>query len=128
MSKELTEQWRNGTLSQGYYYIVANTEQKHKVVFYLPERNTEDESRINLKDQYVKEVLSPVPSYDEHMELVSNYAELVRKMHILKKKLSIATKALREAHTFPQTMSLKQWCEYRLKEIDLVGTSSKDEQ
>lgn len=38
-------------------------------------------------------------------------------------QLAIATKALREAHTFPQTMSLKQWCEDRLKEIDLVGAS-----
>lgn len=65
MSKTLTEQWREGKLPQGYYYIVANTEQKHNVVFYLPERNTEDESRLDLKDGYVLEVLAPVPNYNE---------------------------------------------------------------
>lgn len=106
MSKTLTEQWREGTLPQGYYYIVANTEQKHKVIFYLPERNTEDEARLDLKDQFVLEVLDPVPRYSEWKTAKENldkngtwYTE--RSYKRLEKKLEIATKALKEYANSP---------------------------
>ena len=84
MSKELTEQWQNGTLPQGYYYIIANTEQKHKVIFYLPERNTEDEAHLDLKDQFVLEVLALVPRYKEWKQLKDLLKEYKKQLSEIK--------------------------------------------
>lgn len=63
----------------------------------------------------------------KYHETEERLAEASKTIERLQKRLKIAVKALKEAHKFPQTMSLKQWCEYRLKEIDLVGTSTKGE-
>ena len=35
----------------------------------------------------------------------------------LQKQLDIAVKALETTHTFPHTMTLKEWCEKKLAEI-----------
>lgn len=118
MTKTLTEQWCEGTLPQGYYYIVVNMEQKHRVIFYLPERNTEDEARLDLKDQFVLEVLAPVPRYDEYKELVS-------KTEQLEKRLEIATKALKGASFWANTgnggeQAVKKVCDKALKEMEGV--------
>lgn len=71
MSKELTEQWKNGTLERNYYYLKFN--------------NGEIEIQDNFiggfimaEGNRVAEVLAPVPSHDE-------YCGFVQKMHILEK-------------------------------------------
>ena len=63
MSKELTEQWKDGTLDNGMYYVVAKDEDGLYIT-----RDTHDRM-FNvwgiLRDKDVKEVLAPVPSYEE---------------------------------------------------------------
>ena len=115
MSKELTEQWRNGTLKTGDYYITTKGLGIDDVLigFYEGELQQFD-CFCNCS---IKEVLAPVPSYDEYVKLVSKTYELVQKIHILNeqntklynelcdeikknnilgKRLAIATKALKE--------------------------------
>lgn len=114
MSKTLTEQWREGTLEYGYYYV------KH-TFGWKPFGITIDfwhgpfDKWGAIPNDYVLEVLAHGPSYDEYKRLVSKNDELVQKMHILneqntkqynelceeikknnilEKRLEIATKAL----------------------------------
>lgn len=87
MTKTLTEQWRDGTLEQRYYYVkYFGNCQKPFVEIELKNFLLD---LVKVKDMDKIEVLAPVPSYDE-------YKELVRKSDKLKKKLEIATKALKE--------------------------------
>ena len=74
MTKTLTEQWREGTLNGGYYYLkmkdgnifIDHTE----YIFWA------HEIRWETKDSsYVKEVLAPVPSYDEIKRLQEQLKE-----------------------------------------------------
>lgn len=67
MTKTLTEQWREGTLKRGYYYY--ETKAGAKVIGY---------QCFGLKFPYdynhntidsVKEVIAPVPSYEEYQKL-----------------------------------------------------------
>lgn len=87
MSKELTEQWRNGTLPRGGYYIKL-LDGSIKQTKYDNINKTFDTEFFQYNVS-VKEVLAPVPSYDE-------YNELVQKTHILEKQLEIVTKALKK--------------------------------
>ena len=75
MTKALTEQWREGTLNGGYYYLkmkdgnifIDHTE----YIFWA------HEIRWETKDSsYVKEVLAPVPRYDEYKELTQRVGRL----------------------------------------------------
>lgn len=122
MSKELTEQWLNGTLPAGCYYVLS----------------TEDDTPVacdidTVCDFMIRDIIAPVPDYFDCKrlmndsieldkakikiyELVSKTDELVQKIHILneqntkqynelceeikknnilEKKLEIATKALK---------------------------------
>ena len=88
MTKTLTEQWRNGTLEESMYYVKLPEEIIIANIYQLKQLDL-----VNDADEI--EVLAPVPSYDEYKVLVSNSAELVQKMHILEKRLEIATKALK---------------------------------
>lgn len=124
MSKELTEQWKNGMLKTGDYYITTTGLGIDDVIigFYDSELN----QFYGLGDFCIKEVLSPVPTYDQFSKMVKEnldkngtwYTE--RSYKLLQKKLEIATKALKNAHKFPQTMSLKEYCEQALKEMEEV--------
>lgn len=108
MTKTLTEQWREGTL-KGYYYVHIKLDEHCE----YDDIDLIDELTGNFElhcDDYIKEVLAPVPSYEkvkemsqkierlefdnEALEMAHN--ELVQKMHILEKKLEIATKALKK--------------------------------
>ena len=106
MTKTFTEQWREGTLPAGCYYVLS----------------TEDDTPVACDidvvcDFMIRDVVEPVPSYDEFKQLVSKTDELVQKIHILneqntkqynelceeikkdnilEKKLAIATKALKK--------------------------------
>ena len=69
MTKTLTEQWREGTLDGGYYYLKmkdGNVFIDHTEYIFWSH-----EIRWETKDSsYIKEVLSPVPNYEEYKELV----------------------------------------------------------
>ena len=114
MTKTLTEQWRDGTLPEGCYYVEFYTEKAphieicgNQYLGYLAEFNGTDRA----------EVLAPVPDYEkvkemsqkierlefdnEALEMAHNEgkeinAELVSKTEQLEKKLAIAIKALKE--------------------------------
>ena len=87
MSKTLTEQWREGTLEQRYYYVkYFGNGQKPFVEIELKNFLLD---LVKVKDRDKIEVLAPVPSYDEYKQLVS-------KTEGLEKQLEIATKALNE--------------------------------
>lgn len=124
MSKELTEKWKNGMLKTGDYYITTTCLGIDDVIigFYDSELN----QFYGLGDFCIKEVLSLVPTYDQFSKMVKEnldkkgtwYTE--RSYKLLQKKLEIATKALKNAHKFPHTMSLKEYCEQALKEMEEV--------
>lgn len=63
MTKTLTEQWREGTLPDGYYYVVSKWSGKIEINDYY------EGCWQDLKEEYIKEVLAPVPSYDEYKRL-----------------------------------------------------------
>ena len=123
MSKTLTEQWREGTLPDGWYYLKVKSELANYpviaecVINYSSLKPYSDFYEYD--DSHVEEVLAPVPSYDkvkemsqkierlefdnEALEMAHNEgkeinAELVSKTEQLEKRLEIATKALKEIH------------------------------
>ena len=68
MTKTLTEQWREGTLKGGYYYIKMKDGEIYidHTEYQVGEKAYQWEySDIN----EVKEVLEPVPSYEEYKRL-----------------------------------------------------------
>lgn len=58
MSKELTEQWRNGAIQETYYYVKCPWSEGEVDIRYVH----------NGVDDW-KEIIAPVPSYDEWQEL-----------------------------------------------------------
>jgi len=111
MTKTLTEQWREGTLPDGYYYIDYDTQQR---IFEIEDgcatyQGLPAETYF-LNDVCLIKVLAPVPSYEEY-NLLKKKAEradyLDEKLKYFtpeesyfvqraEKKLAIATKALKE--------------------------------
>lgn len=87
MTKTLTEQWREGTLAGGDYYIKTTGLGIDKVIINYYEKELKQFD--GLCDCSISEVLAPVPSYEEYKELLS-------KTEQLEKRLEIATKALEE--------------------------------
>ena len=93
MTKTLTEQWRNGTLPENWYYI--HLESKWGNIDYITINYCDEDGVFEeYPDEDIKEVLAPVPSYDEYNELATKCSQLEEDVKILKKKLEIATKAL----------------------------------
>ena len=68
MTKTLTEQWREGTLLEGYYYIRwsfnIDDEPSYMIDFYDRE-NFVGGAFINKQHKFIDEVMCVVPSYDE---------------------------------------------------------------
>lgn len=102
MTKTLTEQWLNGTLKKGNYYVNAKD-------FYNGDLYKGEIDHFNGEAHWfrfagVEEVLAPVPSYNEFLVL-SDFKKIEKdaidnlvKIHTekLEKKLAIAIKALKE--------------------------------
>lgn len=63
MSKELTEQWRNGTLKEGWYYLLYDIDESDSDCDYW------NGYAWHFDYPPAIEVLAPVPSYDEWEEL-----------------------------------------------------------
>lgn len=69
MTKTLTEQWREGTLEDGFYYIKKN-------LCGIKDIKTEElfsGEFCTVPNEYIEEVLSAVPSYTEITLMAGNY-------------------------------------------------------
>jgi len=97
MTKTLTEQWKDGELPIGHYYV----KRKNGMVFIDNTILQFDEmpiTKLAWSDK-TEEVLAPVPSYEQFIGLMDDSKELDKaydKINLLGKKLAIATKALEE--------------------------------
>jgi len=101
MTKTLTEQWREGTLSMGYYYVSTPPSYGGEAIKYL-----DDDCSFGLGEDIIQEVLGPVPDYMDCKGLIyasialdesrKRIDELVSKTEQLQKRLKIATKALKD--------------------------------
>ena len=102
MTKALTEQWREGTLDDGYYYLKMKDKEvvidHTEYIFWAKEIRWE-----NKDNNYIKEVLAPVPSYEDWKKLDDELKEMACKNDTLamengrlEKQLAIATNALKQ--------------------------------
>lgn len=107
MTKTLTEQWREGTLPAGNYYCKLYYNGFEPRIQECVKSAYSPKSCIPMSCGCEgEEVLSPVPDYYDCKRLMydsieldkarKKIDELVQKMHILEKRLEIATKALKE--------------------------------
>lgn len=138
MTKTLTDKWWNGTLEQKYYYVkYFGNGQKPFVEIELKNFLLD---LVKVKDSDKIEVLAAVPTYDEFVQqrdFVKDHLKVLIENMNLKLKLEIATKALK-GYENKQNWDIKgvSFMKYNkgftlakkaLKEIDLVGTSTKGE-
>lgn len=134
MTKTLTEQWRDGTLSDGFYYMQDYTGMYH-YHYLLGVKPDSDFVKC------FKEVLAPVPSYEEYVELLKKIDELEKNLagteqavqevleineelktdnEKLRKQLDIAVNAL-ECYANPNT-----WCCCEKNHCSFVDGSTAD--
>ena len=93
MTKTLTEQWKDGELENGYYYVMVLDNKKDVFMLHLIHGHFEYSS------SFIKEVLASVPSYEEYRELLDlNVYEKDRKKAIgLENKIKRLQEQLKEA-------------------------------
>lgn len=96
MSKELTERWRNGVLPIGHYYV----KRKNGRVFIDNTILQFDETPITKLawSDKTEEVLSPVPTYDQFVELTekaNQFPQMVKKVEKLEKQLREANDVIK---------------------------------
>lgn len=73
----LTEQWKKGELESGYYYIVVKqVEFPNRIDFY----NSSPKVWSYHSNDVVKEVLAPVPSYEEWQKLIDTNDTIFRQI------------------------------------------------
>lgn len=96
MSKKLTEKFQDGSFKYGIYYCKTEEDgikRIKKLELYHDGCDHGYAKTFGCNDDYpyedIKEVLAPVPSYDEYKQLIS-------KTEQLEKKLETATKALKK--------------------------------
>lgn len=97
MSKELTEQWRNRAIKEGYYYILHKSN-KHYICLILNQ-----DYWLNKKE--TSDIIAPVPSYDQFVELTEKIEGLEQDNKCLKSgintyesQLSCISEQLKEAN------------------------------
>lgn len=100
----LTEQWKKGELERGWYYIKKLLKDRVVMDFYYG--NDVDRWMDNY-DEEIKEVLAPVPSYEEWQELTAwnkeykirekNYGESYEALFNEKEKLKNELGLLKES-------------------------------
>jgi hypothetical protein len=124
MSKELTEQWRNGTLPYGKHYYIKTIFSDNVYIVKCIFDGLANESILECGKDTTEEILAPVPSFPDICELKQEleickegkadlYAklcnalmqlesrnnqlvELTEKVERLEKKLEIATKVFKD--------------------------------
>ena len=87
MSKELTEQWRNGTLEENMYYVKLPEEIIIANIYQLKQLDL-----VNDADEI--EVLAPVSSYDEYKRLQEQIKDYEKTLNRYAKYRSEAKKVL----------------------------------
>ena len=123
MSKELTEQYFNATLKAGTYYVL-NDDGIVDIDYYGGD---------NFQWSVVKEVLAPVPTYEEYLKLESEtlakqegvelVAELEQKVHILNEaNMAMENAIASQADFFRQQISVledkKEGQALRIEELE----------
>ena len=84
MTKTLTEQWREGKLPEDTYYVQFICG-RYGVYEFEQFKGFGFDNDL----AYIKEVLAPVPSYDEYKQLVSKTEQLEKKLEIALEVLGI---------------------------------------
>ena len=89
MTKSLTEQWREGTLPKGWYYVKTHCEEIKKLYCGDGESLELDDPETSAyyfyhrkHDKGQVEVLAPVPSYDEDKKLQEQLKETKQELQI----------------------------------------------
>ena len=98
MTKSLTEQWKDGTLEQKYYYVQFNCTPKPFVEIELKNFLLD---LVKVKDRDTIEVLAPVPSYEEFIqqrEFVAEHQNVLIENMNLKLKVEKLEQQLAEAN------------------------------
>ena len=93
MTKTLTEQWRDGTLDGGYYYIKTRSwgcDDKWHIKKGLEIDYYNEEVWSIYEDYDIYCVVAPVPSYD-------HFSQLVKKVERLQEQLKEANELLQTA-------------------------------
>lgn len=80
MSKELTEQWKNRTLKDGDYYV-------RREYGTIIEHYCNDLEEWIEYEQDVKEVLAPVPTYDQFVDISKKVEELKQQLEYAERTL-----------------------------------------
>ena len=68
MSKELTEKWKDETLKGGFYWLKVDVGGGEYID--IVEYDEDSKDFVRYYNDYIKEVIAPVPSYEEYKELV----------------------------------------------------------
>ena len=105
--KSLTEQWRDGTLDGGIYYLLLNdgTTVTDKTVYIVGEK----QFRWHFSSfDFVKEVLAPVPNYD-------HFSQLVKKVERLQEQLNEANEVIESIRTYDFTVDDENAEYYQVK-------------
>lgn len=110
MTKTLTEQWREGTLPDGAYYILVDKYEQNE-----PEIDVGVCYNSNFEWWIVKEVLAPVPSYDENKKLQEQNADLSKTIERLQEQLKEANEIIANFRTYDFTVNDENAEEYQVK-------------
>ena len=101
---DLTEQWKAGELPSGYYYIIVKKEFSNRIDFY----NSSATIWSYNSNDVIKQVLAPVPSYQEYLESESHCAVY-----------SEVNKSLKEENQ--QLKELLRECRYLFNELGYLN-------
>ena len=111
MTKTLTEQWRDGKLPDGCYYIVHRTNKfpGNDEIEIVGTEYLKTLSEFNGTDR--AEVLAPVPSYEEYQDIIqqnvnqeSAIETYIEEIKRLQEQLEISIKALKDCYN-----DMKYW-------------------
>lgn len=132
MTKSLTEQWKDGELEEGLYYIEAGKEHDICVIRnrYCPVLFSPYSEDNTFESEFSP--VAPVPSYDEWQESQKKRAlwfeekekirnKLEAKIKLLEEKLRIATDALKDVSlSLWDEMECRSCAKEALKEMENV--------
>ena len=96
MTKSLTEKWKDGMLERGYYYFKTIYDEL-LIGSYSPSENMFITATFDYRAS-VKEVLAPVPSYEEYKEIDNDLKEIASKNDSLSMECGKLERQLAEAN------------------------------
>lgn len=119
MTKTLTEQWKDGELEEGYYYVLVKDYPEIVIDEYATwyDRNGKSKKEFTFGAS-IEEVLRPVPTLHE-------YDEILQKIDKLKEKLEIARIVLGQIAMFSSDKADAVQCAKAIKEMSGVENDEK---